>query len=388
MGGKARRQKVGFMKGKISIQHLLLLTHLVVFVLTALFVGFSTYSLANYFFAKSQISSQLSEKVSAEQTQEYLVYERREVLALRPNGHHKIRVTGFSRNLETNEDHIVYTFVDDPYQKKFQSTQPTATLLSNGNIFINGVSDFGFAVLDIAGNNLTSEYRSLLSKRDFLLSHVLLKDGELIYTSRDQPKIYWKKRDQSIHTIHSEKFPGARLAREFWLKPMGWSGSRLQEFYISREASFPASAQLFRVSLKDKKVQSLASVTGTMHADLRVCPEQDYAVFIAAPIDPTLGAHGNLAAPSRLMMSDLLEDRSVEIAKSEQLFTDLLVSCESKRILISDGNEWKLFSMNEEAFQKPSFKGHPLFLSRNGETIITNEMEKEIGYTVIGLTSQ
>lgn len=385
------------MRYRISIQYLLVITHLCVFIFTALFTGFSIYFIVN--------RPKISEKVSAQKQEEHLIYERREVLALRPNGHHKVRVTGFAQNFKSDEKQIIYSFVDDPYQRKFQRTVPTTTLLSNGNIFLNGVSDFGFAVLDISGNNLTTDYKTALSKRDFQLSHSLFtQDNEIVYTYRGDKtrrKIYWKKGDQSIHTIDSRTFPSA----DFWLKPVGWSGVAPFDFYVSREPSAAAgsSAKLWRVSLKEKKVRELASISGAMHTDMHVCSEQGYAVFISGATDPTQGAFGITIAPSRIMISNLADDTATEIASSQGLFADLLISCESRKILVKEDETFRLFSTDGKELPRPIFKGKPLFLGGTGEMVVTKhdskflienlsngtqrEIGEEMGYTIIGLKS-
>lgn len=393
------------MRYRIPIQYLLIITHLSVFIFTALFTGFSTYFIVN--------RPKISEKVSAQKQkqEEYLIYERREALALRPNGHHKVRVTGFAQNLKSGEEHIVYSFIDDPYQRKFQRTVPTATLLNNGHIFLNGVSDFGFAVLDISGNNLTADYRDALAHRDFPLSQMLFspKDG-IIFTYRGdnskekytRHKIYWKKNDGMISTIDDPIFPSG----DFWLKPIGWSFVSPLDFYVSREtsAAAAASAKLWRVSLKEKKVRELASVSGAMHTDMRVCSEQDYAVFISGATDPTQGAFGTTVPPSRIMVSNLFEDMTTEIASSQGLFTNLFVSCESRKILVKEGGAFRLFSTDGKELPQPAFKGKLLFFSGTGETVVTKydskflienlvdgtqrEIGEEMGYTIIGLNSQ
>ncbi|MEK7524148.1 MAG: hypothetical protein AAB588_03905 [Patescibacteria group bacterium] len=368
---------------RIPIIHLIAFTHISVFFFTALFVGFATYSLTRDYLGRQVAKTypQISEKASAEGEKEKVVYERRDVIVTRPNGFNKERVTGFAHDLETNEEHIIYSFIDDPFEKRLQSTVPTTTLLSNGNIFINGVSDLGYAILDLAGNNLSLSFDAL-KKRDFPLSNILFgKDGQIFYTYRGENskekntthKIYSKNGDEKPGMIDSPSFPSG----EFWLTPAGWS-SKENEFYVQLAADADAFAKLWRVSLANKIIQPFASITGALTKDLQVCSSQDFAVFISGTVDPTIGRFGGVAAPSRLMISNLQTDSAVAVYSSPRLLSDLMVSCNSQKILVKENDQFHLFDINGKRYSRPFFTGTPLFWSRDGSSLVLQEDQKII----------
>lgn len=366
------------MKSLFPLRHLIILTHLSVFVFTGLFFSFSTYSITKDYFEKNGNDGdlpQISEKASAKTQQDYFVYEKREVIALRPNGLNSERVTGYAITRE-GEEHIIYSFVDDPFEQKFQKTVPTATILKNGNIFINGVSDLGFAVLDITGNNLTRDYK-ILRNRQFPLSHIIFKnEKEIVYTygginSKEKDSrhsLYWQREGETLQIIDSITFPEG----EVFLKPEGWS-SREHEVYISRQSHTASFASIWRVNLSTKTVTPLNPLKGALTKGLVLCPEQDYALFIRAPLNPSVGAYGEQIAPSKLMFLNLLTDETREIFSSSELLFDLTVSCASKKLLVKEKDTFLLFDINGKQYPSLRLKSGPLLLGNDGKTVFIQD---------------
>lgn len=414
------------MRFPISIKHLVILTHLSVFFFTALFVGFSTYSITKNHFSFGTTFPQISEKAEAEAQPQYIVYERRELIAKRPNRLNKERITGYAKSIKDGETSIIYSYVDDPFDLRFQSTAPTATLLQSGGIFINGVSDLGFAVVDLTGNNLSFDY-GFLRNRNFPLANFLKAgNGGVIYTyggpnskeKNSRRKVYITNGHSAV-SIDSDTFP----ENEFWLKPIGFSGQDDGSFYMERLSDSPSAAKLWSVSPKDgdtpfggdtadKKVRPINSVTGAANDSVKVCAAQDYAVFISSPVDPTAGRFGAASAPSSLAVSDLINDRAGKIISSDELFSDLMVACAKRKIIVKEGESYHVLDFSGKKYPRPLFNEKPLFFSDDGSTAIFKKENKsfalnlqsgkryEIGedifaggepkvsYNVLGLASQ
>lgn len=361
------------MRLPIPIKQLVILTHLSVFLFTGLFVGFSTYSITKNHFSFQTTFLQISEKAEAEARIQYIVYERREVIAKRPNGLNKERITGYAKSIKDGETHIIYSYVDDPFDSRFQSTAPTASMLPGGGIFINGVSDLGFAVVDLMGNSLSFDY-GFLKNRNFPLTNFLKAgNGDVIYTyggpnskEKDSGHKIYITNGRSIASIDSDTFP----KNELWLKPAGFSGKNGNNFYVERLSDGPTAAKLWSISAADKKVRQINSVTGAANDSVKVCAEQDYAIFISSPVDPTAGKYGAKSGPSNLVVSDLINDRSEKIISSDEMLSDLIVACAGRKIIVKEGDSYHVVDFNGKKYPRPVFEEKPLFLSDDGSTAI------------------
>lgn len=346
------------MRTLIPVRHLIIITHISVFLFTALFVGFYTYSLTKEYVTNKNFPdpiTQISQKAKAEDTQEYVVYERREGK----------KVTGFAISPEL-EEHIIYSYFGDK----------PASLLKNGKIFLNGVSGFGFALLDLAGNNLAPDYK-ILKNKQFPLTNVLFKnEREIFYTygegSNSQEKdgrhkLYFE-REGNPEVLDASSFP----AGEFWLEPVGFS-SQSDKLYLQRKSSSLTYAQLWKVNTATKKITLLKSVKGATTTSVKVCPGQDYAVYISAPLDPNTGKYGVQTGPSRLMISNLAIDASKVIFASKGLITDLFVSCSAKKIIAKTQGNFFLFDISGKEYAKNHIFGTPLFFAEDGKTLVVKD---------------
>lgn len=373
------------MRQFLPIRYLLPLTHLSVFIFTALFTGFSTYSITRDYLENKKSPgplSQISEKVNAQENQEFVVYEKHEIIGERSNNRHRERITGYARSF-TGDEHIIYSFIDDPLDRKFQKTVPMATLLSNGKIFLNGVSDRGYVILDLMGNNVTSDY-PILKNRDFPLGNTLfINEKELFYTysgvnavEKNIPHRIYRKREGNPHleVMESSSFP----TDEFWLKPLGW-GSHPNEFYVSRQSDTATYARLWRVNTQDQSINTINSVTGALTESVQVCPEQGYAVFIAAPLDPSQGNGMKPVAPSRLIFSNLKTDTSRTLFTSPYVLTDLKVSCRSQHIFVKEQNRSILLDLNGKLLPHIPVSEKPLLFWDNDHMVILDR-ENEISF--------
>lgn len=373
------------MRLPIPIKQLVILTHLSVFLFTGFFVGFATYSITKNYFSFRTTFPQISEKAEAEAQIQYIVYERREVIAKRPNELNKERITGYVKSIKDDETHIIYSYVDDPFDSRFQSTAPMANMLKSGDIFINGVSDLGFAVVDLMGNNLSFDY-GFLKNRNFPLTNFLKAgNGDVIYTyggpnskEKDSRHKIYITNGHSTTPIDSNMFP----QNELWLRPVGFSGKNGDSFYVERLSDVPTAAKLWSVSppkigdTADKKVRQINSVTGAENDSVKVCASQDYAVFISSPVDPTAGKFGTKLGPSNLVVSDLINDRAEKIISSDELLSDLMVACAGRKIIIKEGDSYHVVDFSGKKYPRPIFEEKPLFFSDDGSTAIFKKDNK------------
>lgn len=364
----------------LPIRYLIPITHISVFLFTALFVGFSTYSITkdhyNRLNGKNSIP-QISEKALAESKREYVIYERRELVSARKNGMNTEKVTGYAMDLN-GETNIIYSFIDDPLKRRSKGTIPTGTLMSNGNIFVNGVSDNGFAILDIAGNNLTTDYK-VFKRRDFPVSNILFKnEKDIVYTyggsnskeDDDRHKIYLLREDGKPEVLDSSTFP----SNEFWLRPIGWS-SKPNEFYVERASEKTTYAQLWRVDAAAKKITPLKSIKGAIVQRVRVCPKQNYAAYVSAPLNPTVGHYGQQIGPSELVFADLENDTARALLSSPSLLSDIFVSCAYNIILVKENDFYHVLKGSSER-QRLQLDGAPLFFANDGKTIVMKKENK------------
>lgn len=385
------------MRTLIPVRHLIIITHISVFLFTALFVGFYTYSLTKEYVTNKNFPdpiTQISQKAKADGTQEYVVYERREGK----------KVTGFAISPEL-EEHIIYSYFGDK----------PASLLKNGKIFLNGVSGFGFALLDLAGNNLAPDYK-ILKNKQFPLTNVLFKnEREIFYTygegSNSQEKdgrhkLYFEREGKPPEVLDASSFP----AGEFWLEPVGFA-SHSDKLYLQRKSSSLTYAQLWKVNTATKKITSIKSIKGATTSSVHMCSGQDYAVYLSAPLDPSVGKYGEQTGPSRLMISNLATDASKVIFASKGLITDLFVSCSAKKIIAKTQGNFFLVDISGKEYPKNHIFGTPLFFAEDGKTLVLKDGKtlyllnipdgathiigkdsdsadgKKVRYTVLGLSS-
>lgn len=298
------------------------------------------------------------------------LYEKREVLAYRPNGLNRMQVTGYLKNF-TGEETLLYSFIDDPYERaaKKRSLIPTAHITPDHHIFISGVGEKNFVVLNHYGDNITEKY-------DFLKDHFpfgnFMEDanGNVYFTKADRVIYQYRREDKKVLPLAS--FP---FAETFYPQIEGISNDG-NFLYISKrgQASF---AEFFRLNIAEKTISPYESLKGTRNDQLIACPEKGTVVYIKHALDPSHPPYGEPIGPSSIMLMDLQSDTSSEVLASDALFTDMRLSCQAERILVKEKNQWRLVNLAGTLFPSNLQTGDDAELSSdNGEKSVVRNLLK------------
>jgi hypothetical protein len=301
------------------------------------------------------------------------LYERRETLAQRPNGFNRVQINGYIRSFNEERETLLYSFIDDPFERsdKNRNLIPTSHITQQGNIFLSGLGKNNFIILNQFGDNITDQFETL---RDHwpLGNFAILQNGLTLFSHNHNGLTLSNGNKSAIiaeFDFNSQNYPyieGADNAQ--------------QAVFISKGGA-TAAAELYRFDLSSETTTRYKSLKGTRNDQVKVCTQQQRAVFIRHALDPTHGEYGEPTAPSSIMILDLQTDTVSEVITSSKLFNSLIVSCEGERITVKEGDKWQSLTFKgTELRNKLKALNDVLALSSDGkEIVIQTVLRQDLG---------
>lgn len=299
--------------------------------------------------AEKELGGPPAKKSDTAQIQDGFLYEKREILAYRPNAKNRVQVSGFLKkfpDLENSKSEgegiLLYSFIDDPLKRAAnkQNLIPTAYITKNSDVFLSGVGDKNFVILDQFGDNIIEKFQFL--KDHHPLGNFIRDSANNVYFTKQDNKLY----KYSQNSKKTEVLVLLPINEGFYPKIEGFSSDN-SALLVSKGGGY-SFAELFRVNLSEKTFLPYEGLKGARNDQMAVCADKEQAVFIKHSLDPTKIPYGAPIPPSSLMLLDLQSDTATEITSSQNLFESLRVSCSSQKIAVKEKNKWRIIKFSGE----------------------------------------
>ncbi len=282
-------------------------------------------------------------------------------------------------------------------------------LLNNPDIYISGLGENEYTVIDSSGSDISSEYPYFKKKNFDVTNYVKVPGYErLVYSlgpGQDQlegkPLIVSAYDHSTIDYIETEEIPNTIISN----RPFAWSNDE-QDLYVTKVGwECFDHADLWKVRFDSKEVTHLDQADQLALGELSVNPDQDLAVGIEMAEVPCTecmcGTRGG--APSAIYSFNLADNTYQEVLVSEdRLLYNIALSPDGQKIFylesISEfGASGDLYMANidgsdeqkiaeDTLLQAMSEDGSIIIIGTNNYTLMNLSDDTEVSLTADSLT--